>query len=194
MSFKIISDKDVGFVAFIKGLKALKKEPRVKVGIQGAEADKIHPGGISMLKLGAVHEFGARIRHPGGTPYMIVEGGLARFLPKGDPRAIGVTRPHIIEIPQRSFLRATADANKQKYERRLVNSIRKLVRTPNKFNVEKDLFSLGNIVRRDVIKRIKSGIGPPLKAATIRRKGGESTPLVDTGLLVGSIRSVVVMK
>ena len=153
-SFKI-TDKDNGFSAFFRGVKGLAG-PRVKVGIQGKEAAKVREGGISMVQLGTIHEFGA-------------------------PRA---------NIPQRSYLRSTADEKKRKYVKFMEGSVRRLIRSPERFNAKATLFQLGETVRSDVIKKIKSNIPPPLKPATIARKG-ESIALIDTGLLLSSIRSVV---
>lgn len=154
--FRIVTDRDNGFEAFFTGLKELKSM-RVKVGIQGAEAAVIRPGGISMVRLTTNHEFGA-------------------------PRA---------SIPQRSFLRSTADANRRKYEQIMERSVRKLTENPESFNARAELFKLGEIVRSDVIKTIKARIPPPLKAATIARKKGDDVPLIEFGLLINSIRSVV---
>lgn len=52
----------------------------------------------------AIHEYGGSINHPGGTPYMIVDGGRILFLKKGDARAIGVTKGHVINIPARPYV------------------------------------------------------------------------------------------
>ena len=141
--------------AFFEGLDELGSL-RVKVGIQGNEAQQIRSGGLSMVDLGTIHEFGA-------------------------PRA---------NVPQRSFLRSTADANRSKYERSMAKSVRKLANNPRSFNARGELFLLGERVRGDVIKRIRAHIPPPLAAATIARKG-EDVPLIDTGQLINSIRSVV---
>lgn len=59
----------------------------------------------SIVPYAIIHELGGTIRHPGGTPYMIGRGGRAVFLRKGDPRAIGKTRPHPIKIPARPYLK-----------------------------------------------------------------------------------------
>lgn len=146
----VVRDTDKGFKVFFKGLGDLDGMT-VKVGIQGREAAQIRPGGISMVELGTIHEFGA-------------------------PQA---------NIPQRSFIRATADANRRKYER----ALEKIVETPDR--ARSGLFRLGEVVRADIIQRIKDRIPPPLQPATVRRKRGESVPLIDTGQLINSIRAVV---
>jgi len=154
--FRVVRDQDNGFAALFEGIKDLKGR-RVKVGIQGREAAQIRPGGISMVQLATIHEFGA-------------------------PNA---------NIPQRSFMRSTADTNKRKYERMMAKSIKKLVRSPETFSVDRELLKLGETVRADIIKTVKARIPPPNKQATIDRKKGEDVPLIDTGLLINSIRAVV---
>jgi phage gpG-like protein len=60
------------------------------------------------VKYAAIHEFGGIIQHPGGTAYMMV-AGRATFVSNlvAETAAIaGRTRPHAIEMPERSFLRA----------------------------------------------------------------------------------------
>lgn len=66
--------------------------------------------GMTTLRIGstvpyaAIHEYGGTIANPGGTPYMIVDGGRVLFLKKGDPRAIGSTKAHSITMPARPYL------------------------------------------------------------------------------------------
>lgn len=57
MAAKVV-DRDNGFNAYMKGLKSLDGA-RVKVGVQGREAAQIRPGGISMVDLVTILEFGA---------------------------------------------------------------------------------------------------------------------------------------
>jgi phage gpG-like protein len=166
-NYRIISDRDNGFDAFFAGLNQLRRGPRAKVGIQGAEASSIHPGGISMVRLGAVHEFGATI-----------------------PNAFG--KGFTVEIPQRSFLRSTADQNKRRYENQMAKSIKKLVRTPLAFNAIAELRKVGETFRRDVLNRVRRGqITQDLSEITKARRGEEGPALWDTGMLMGSIRAVV---
>lgn len=158
MSPRVVRDIDKGFNAFFAELKDLKKI-RVKVGIQGAEAPEIRPGGITMVDLGITHEFGA-------PP----------------------------NIPQRSFLRSTADAKEAKYERMMKKSVKKLTQRPKTFNAKAEMFKLGETVRSDVIKTIKDRIPPANAPSTIAQKKGEDVPLIDTGQLINSLRSVVTSK
>lgn len=181
MGHKILKDEDRGFEAFFENLR-IAKGARVKVGIQGDDAARVvgmtkagrgggFSGGITMASLGEVHEFGATITNGFGIGLLIV-------------------------IPQRSFIRSTADANEAKYNARLVRITRNLVKRPM-VNVRGELFKLGERVRRDIINRIrKAEIKQDLAESTKKRKaakaGGKVEPaLIDEGLLIGSISSVV---
>ncbi len=58
----------------------------------------------------AIHEFGGTIQHPGGTPYFVSKrDGRAMFVSKSAAvsRYLPVTRPHLIKIPERSYMRST---------------------------------------------------------------------------------------
>lgn len=92
--------------------------------------------------------------------------------------------------PARPFLRPVADERKAHWNKRLSEEYAKVV--VEQADPRRALMVVGEEFRAAVIDRIKGGIAPPLKAATIKRKG-ESTPLIDTGSLIGSI-SVVLSK
>ncbi len=95
-------------------------------------------------------------------------------------------------IPQRSFLRSTADQNKNKYEDLLARMAKRLVKKPRGFNAPRELLKAGERVRADIINRMRRGeITPELADSTKRNRGEEGPPLVDTGLLMGSVRAVV---
>lgn len=86
-------------------IQALRKKIILRIGIMGDKAQKEHEGsGLTNAQLGAVHEFGASINHPGGTPYRITENGTAQFVSKEQGAGLPKTKPHTIEIPRRSFL------------------------------------------------------------------------------------------
>lgn len=65
------------------------------------------------LRYGLLHEYGGTIPHPGGTPYIVVEGGKAVFvsiakaqeIEANTGRKLPVTKPHSITMPARPFLR-----------------------------------------------------------------------------------------
>lgn len=89
-------------------------------------------------------------------------------------------------IPERSFLRATADAKAGDWSKLLLR-VGRLV-GEGKLSAEEALSIVGEQAVMDVRSRITDGpgIAPPLQPATIRRKGS-SRPLVDSGRLVQSI-------
>ena len=89
-----------------------------------------------------------------------------------------------VGIPQRSFIGATFDANRKKYERYLSNGIGKAIDTGGQ---PAHAFELtGELHKSDIINAINSGIAPPLAARTIARKGS-SKQLIDSGQLKGSL-------
>jgi phage gpG-like protein len=95
------------------------------------------------------------------------------------------------KVPERSFLRSTADAKKAEW----IALIRKIMKAvlAEKLPVEKGLGILGEKAVSDVRARIREGAGipPPNAPSTVKAKGS-SRPLVDTGRLVQSISYEVV--
>lgn len=88
-------------------------------------------------------------------------------------------------VPERSFVRSWADAERSDNEAKLRRLAESIVRGSN--TVENGLERLGLNFAASMQKRIQSGeIGPPLDPATVERKGS-STPLIDNGQLVSSI-------
>lgn len=166
MSFRIVSDKDNGFKAFFGSLKAMSSGKSAKVGIQSPESTTKQKG-ITMVDLGLVHEWGATIKNGFGKGIKIV-------------------------IPQRSFIRSTADVNERKYNEALAKIVNNLVDNPKSFNLTRELTILGEVARRDIVLRMTRGeITPELAESTKERRGEEGPPLVDTGLLLASITSKV---
>ena len=92
-------------------------------------------------------------------------------------------------IPQRSFLRATMDEGRAKYNRLLEDVVTKTVKK-NVSPIQR-ANRVGSTIRKDVINRIKSRIPPPLAQATVDRGRRADTPLLNTGQLVRSIKSIV---
>ncbi len=90
-------------------------------------------------------------------------------------------------IPERSFLRATFDANNSRYAGM---AKRIAARVVDGEDPEGLLTALGLTIAGDVQERIAAGIEPTLAPATVARKGS-STPLIDTGRLRQSISSRV---
>ena len=180
-----IIDKDRGWLRVKREIAAAKRRPHVAVGIFGSKAAEDH-GGIPTIKVGFTHEFGATIWHPGGTAYFINPEGQAVFVSNEAAAGLDLprTKPHRIVIPERSFIRGTVDARRR--------AIAKFVKTlataviEGRMMTPQALERLGIFVQGEIRKRISAGIPPPLKAATIKRKGS-SKPLIATGQLRASI-------
>jgi phage gpG-like protein len=88
-------------------------------------------------------------------------------------------------IPQRSFLAATFEEKQQQLAETVMRLADKISRGRIKF--ERVHEQLGLLGEKWVREKIDSRISPPLKKATIQRKGS-SKPLFDTGRLYHSIR------
>lgn len=107
-------------------------------------------------------------------------------------------------IPERSFLRSTFDANRQQYIAELRQLMTKVYE--NKMTIARALGVMGLRMSTDVKKRITTGDGipPPNTPDVFMRKlmknstrfnktGAAPRPLVDTGRLVNSISHEVVL-
>ena len=183
-----VRDVDLGFKAIQKRIRKMGGL-RVTTGVHAEDAG--NGGPIDNVGLAVTHEYGATFTHPGGTPYtfgVFSQGSPVRFLKKGDPRAVGVTKPHEITIPERSFLRASFDKNVAKYTKFLADGATRI--TERKATLKQVLGQLGVLAVSDTINLIRSGIAPPLKPATIARKGS-TTPLIDSGQMVQAIKPKV---
>lgn len=87
-------------------------------------------------------------------------------------------------ITQRSFIRANDADNYRKYKQMIAEIKDKIIF--NEFGIAQGLGLLGEAIRADIQRKIRSGISPALKPSTIARKGS-STPLIDTGQLINGI-------
>ncbi|WP_445496676.1 hypothetical protein [Photorhabdus sp. SF281] len=172
------------------GLKALEARIRemgkkkVVVGVPAA-TNSLRDDDLSNVTIAAAHEFGATIKHPGGTRYDKSSNGRAKFVSNSFVGPVcGVTSAHEIVIPERSFLRSTLDENKEKAAKLLANSIRETLLTDGDKTAPFAL--VGEKMAGEVKRKIQAGINPALNPKTVKRKGS-SKPLIDTGQLVQSI-------
>ena len=168
------------------GIEALKKRVKTPGTVDAGIIDAgQHPSGdITVAGIGFVHEFGASFTHPGGTPYVIGANGQARFVKKGTKGIAGVTKPHNITIPERSFMRSTIQAKKKD----IISLQKKLLKqiVNGTMKVETGLGLVGEFMADAIKQKIVSLRTPANSAATIRKKGS-SNPLIDTGQLKNSI-------
>lgn len=171
-------------------LRELEQKLQTKGVAVGLPADAgTHPeAGMSFAKLGAIHEFGATIDHPGGTPYMVTRDGV-RFMPKSyADSGLRVTKPHKIKIPERSFLRVPLRAAQDQIAADFKRLLKMVVR--DKLTMTQALDQIGAKGAAISQQAISSGIAPPNTAATERRKGS-TTPLMDKGHLRQAITWVL---
>ncbi len=91
-------------------------------------------------------------------------------------------------IPERSFLRATIDANRKKIIAIIDKG--KVALVAGKISQKDILEEIGLFVEGKVKERISRGIKPENAPSTIRQKGS-STPLIDSGRLRQSIIHIV---
>lgn len=91
-------------------------------------------------------------------------------------------------IPQRSFIRSTVDNLEDKYAHEIERLANHLIE--GRYSKFQALSILGQLVEGDIKNTIITLKEPPNDPSTIKNKGSDN-PLVDTGLLGGSIRYVV---
>lgn len=77
-----------------------------------------------------IQEYGGVINHPGGTPYFIGRDGMARFVGKGGIGAshnLPVTKPHIIVLPARPYMRPALEKKRQRVKDLIRIAVREVV-------------------------------------------------------------------
>lgn len=176
--------------AIQQALKKLMTDKAVTIGIH-EDAGNVESDDLTMASLGAVHEFGADINHPGGTSYgyatkAAADEGKVRFLKTGKGYAeLGVTGPHKINIPARPWLKPGVESGNTEYvkiiERTLADG-----GTP-----EQALNKVGVVAVGKVKKYMTDLKSPPNAKSTIKKKGS-ANPLIDSGAMRASVDYSVV--
>ncbi|WP_213881206.1 hypothetical protein [Pseudomonas sp. dw_358] len=171
----------------LKKIQARVRDRAVFIGIPAGSGEQ---DGMTIARLGAIHEFGATIDHPGGTQYGYTteddaHDGKVRFQSTGKGvMALGITGPHQIIIPERSFLRAPLRAHTEDIKKAWRAIIPKVIK--GELTLLNGLHQIGARASAFCRDAIKDGIAPANAASTIRKKGS-STPLIDQGILVSKI-------
>lgn len=111
--------------------------------------------------------------YPDGTSVIMV-GSINEF---GSPER---------GIPERSFLRSTMSDNRAKYKGLIKDLILSAIDGTTPIENVPDL--IGQVAEADVKQKIVDIQEPPNAPQTIAAKNGKTNPLVNTGLLVQSIR------
>lgn len=165
-----VTTADHGADALIARLRALKASGlRVRVGVldDGAKRDK-RPRAAQSKKARVRAKAAAQSR---AQRLSLLEVAAVHEFGAG-------------HVPARSFIRATIDEKRSEIERLQEQLAVKVVE--GKITPEDALGLVGAKVAAWCQARIAAGIAPPLKPATIARKGS-STPLINTGQLRSAI-------
>lgn len=178
-----------------KLMRMLKKDYIVRIGILGDKASAQHDSksGLTNAELGEIHEFGANIKHPGGTPYKILENGKSIFVKKSEGEGLPVTKPHSITIPRRSFLEEPLKEKlwaEIKKEQKVIWKQLFVKNAPDEFY--KNLMSTALKIVRGAFKSGGYGQWKSLTAASKRRKRGTDKALMDTLGLSKSITGKII--
>ena len=157
-----VTDRDHGYKAMLDRIyTAAKTRPVVRVGVQAADGEK------------AYVKKADRAANDNGEEHALTVLQVAIFNEFGTDR-----------IPERSFLRAWFDANRDVIRHKFQLLMRSVL---NGKRTKEDILELiGQWCVGQIQLRIAQGIGPPNAESTIARKGS-STPLIDTGVLRSSI-------
>lgn len=156
----------------------------VLVGLPEGEGEA--DSGMTIAQIGAVHEFGAEINHPGGTSYGFktkkdAEDGKVRFLKKGEGfMELGETGPHVINIPARPWLQTGVEEGMKEYLEVMEDGI------ADGLDTDMILEMVGVLAVGHVQQKIVDVRTPPNASSTIKKKGS-SNPLVDKGVLGQSV-------
>lgn len=166
-------------------LAALRSNKTVTIGIH-EEAGNVESDDLTMASLGAIHEFGADIKHPGGTSYGYASKAAAdrdqvRFLKKGSGyMELGVTKPHDINIPARPWLEpGVASATPE-----VLLTIQDGMEAGQ--SMDQILETVG-VVAAAAVKVYMTELKTPPNAASTIRKKGSSNPLIDSGAMRQSV-------
>lgn len=171
--------------ALRKALAQFRGTSTVMVGIHEA-AGNVESGDLTMAQLGAIHEFGADIDHPGGTPYADISEGTAenpivRFV-RADSgyQILGVTGPHKITIPARPWLVPGVQSGTVEYLRVIEKGVKK------GDNLDMVLERVGIVATGKVQQYMTDLRSPPNAPSTIAKKGS-SNPLISSGAMRASV-------
>lgn len=161
----------------------------VTVGIH-EEAGQHESDDITNASLGAIHEFGADIDHPGGTSYGYASeadanAGRVTFLKTGAGfMELGRTGPHQIKIPARPWLVPGVESGSEEYVEIIEDAL------SSGKTLSQALEQVGVVAAFKVQEYMTQLNSPPNSPGTINRKGS-SNPLIDSGALRQSVTSKV---
>lgn len=168
-----------------KALQDFMTNQVVTVGIH-EDGNGRDSGEITNASLGAIHEFGATIEHPGGTDYGYstqkdAENGKVRFMKSGEGfMTLGRTEAHQIDIPARPWLEPGVASGNVQYLKIIEAGLK------NGETLDEILPKIGAVAVANVQVYMTELKSPPNAASTIARKGS-SNPLISSGVLRSSV-------
>ena len=180
-----VIDADKARDAIERALQEFMTGEFVTVGIH-EDAGQHESDDITNAQLGAIHEFGADIEHPGGTSYGFASKAAqdrneVRFLKAGKGTVeLGVTGPYTITIPARPWLNPGVQLGNAEY----LSIIQKAVEKGK--SLDTALNQVGLVAVGNVQKYMTELRTPPNAASTIKKKKS-SNPLIDSGALRQSV-------
>jgi len=139
----------------------------VHVGVLG-------DAGGDLLTIAAVHEYGCTINVTPKMRAFLHHIGLHLRKETG-----------AINIPERSFIRASYDAGQQEIERMVENAIGKVMRGQK--TAAQAMEEVGMLAAQMTQQFINDGLVTPPKGSFTQERSSQFTPLVESGRLVGSI-------
>lgn len=157
----------------------------ITVGIH-EDAGNHESSELTNAKLGAIHEYGAEIKHTGGTSYGFASKAAAdrnevRFLKTGKGyMELGVTGAYTMSIPARPWLVPGVESGNDDYVAILRSSIKR------DGNLEKALNRVG-VVAVSKVQQYMTDLRSPANAPSTIAKKGSSNPLIDKGVLRQSV-------
>lgn len=156
--------------------------------------------GTPVAYVAAIQEHGTVFTHPGGTKYIIGEDGKAVFV-KNDyqGKIAGVTKPHQVVIPPRSFMRTTIAEKKGDWAKLAKSGSKAMV--AGNASARMVFEGLGLAASGDIRKKITKITSPALSPSTIanrkrklakgKKVGALTKPLVEKSLMLSSLTSTV---
>ena len=175
-------------------LENIEKAKRgyVAVGLPSEEVGgKVYDNGMTIIRIGAIHEFGSTFMHPGGTSYIISKGKAVFVSNSFTGPVAGKTKPHMITIPRRSFLRTPFDGKKDDLTAAIAKQFQDVFERGK--SAEQALGLIGTVavnISKGAFTTRGYGEWPDITSATKKAKGSSQT-LIDTGTLRNSITYVV---
>ncbi len=187
-----VEDRDLGFGAILAELRNLG-EMEVRTGIQGTEDSEL-------VKIATINEFGSRAWKPSWKQayYLALLIVLQRRPEQGQSlsaeqkaHAFAIARKlrgKTMRIPERSFLRATFDAQRGKLETAAERVVGRVL--DGKVTAEEAFQTFAQLAETLFRRGLLAVKDPPNAPLTIALKKS-SQPLVNSGRLRASIRSIV---